>query len=100
DSEDERSRSNPASKIPSWAQSPYLRSALLDQGGTNPDDIFGNVQPLMLEDIFPNKEKRFRVRSSSANWSGVDALTRDEQNRYREYLGYKTQDNNIGGKGE
>ena len=49
DSEDEdRVRTlNP----PEWAQSPELRQALEMQSTMNPDDIFGAVRPLKMEEI-------------------------------------------------
>ena len=57
DSEDEdRVRTlNP----PEWAQSPELRQALEMQSTMNPDDIFGAVRPLKMEEIFksPCKNK-------------------------------------------
>lgn len=87
DSEDEdRPRSfNP----PGWAQSPDLREALHAQSTINPDDIFGAVQPLRMEDIFKARTSRFRARTSSANWSGADRLTVEEEREYARRMGFK-----------
>jgi hypothetical protein len=46
----------------------------------DPEEIFGPIAPLKMEEIFRDKERhhRFRGRTSSANWSGEDRLTREE----------------------
>jgi hypothetical protein len=87
DSEDEdRVRTfNP----PEWAQSPELRQALEMQSTMNPDDIFGAVRPLKMEEIFKSRTSRFRARTSSANWTGTDRLTMKEQGEYARRMGFK-----------
>jgi hypothetical protein len=87
DSEDEdRVRTfNP----PEWAQSPELRQALEMQSTMNPDDIFGAVRPLRMEEIFKSRTSRFRARTSSANWTGTDRLTMKEQGEYARRMGFK-----------
>ncbi len=85
DSEDEdRQRTfNP----PDWAQSPELRQALQQQSTINPDDIFGSIRPLKMEELF--KSRRFRARTSSANWAGADRLTAEEEREYARRMGFK-----------
>lgn len=87
DSEDEsRPRSfNP----PGWAQSPELREALQQQSTMNPDDIFGRIGPLRMEEIFRTRQSRFRARTSSANWAGVDQLTEEEERAYARRMGFQ-----------
>lgn len=53
---------------------------LRQQDGMETDSIFGPVAPFSLEDTFKSdkKIKKFRDRTSSANWSGTDALTQEE----------------------
>ena len=73
---------------PDWAQSPVLGLALQSQSRLNPDDIFGPVKPLRMEEIFTTRHSRFRARTSSANWAGTDELTTDEQREYARRMGY------------
>ncbi|KAI9891954.1 MAG: hypothetical protein M1814_002148 [Vezdaea aestivalis] len=81
--------------VPDWAaNSPIITDQLLKQDGLNPEDVFGPIAPLHMEDIFRNKERhhRFRQRTSSANWSGQDRLTQEEiadDMRAREHLRVK-----------
>jgi hypothetical protein len=86
DSEDE----NRARKFdaPVWTQSPELRAALESQSRVNPDDIFGPVRPLRMEDIFRTRTSRFRARTSSANWSGPDGLRQEEEREYARRMGF------------
>ncbi|KAH9178705.1 hypothetical protein EDB89DRAFT_1928084 [Lactarius sanguifluus] len=87
DSEDEsRARKFDA---PVWTQSPELRAALESQSRVNPDDIFGPVRPLRMEDIFRNRTSRFRARTSSANWSGPDGLKQEEEREYARRMGFR-----------
>ncbi|TFY81947.1 hypothetical protein EWM64_g2063 [Hericium alpestre] len=87
DSEDE---SRPGKfDAPEWAQSPELRSALESQATVNPDDIFGEIKPLRMEDMFRTRQSRFRARTSSANWSGPDGLTREEERDYARRMGFR-----------
>jgi len=74
---------------PEWAQSPELRQALEMQSRINPDDIFGAVRPLRMEEIFKTKTSRFRARTSSANWTGTDRLTIQEEKDYARRMGFK-----------
>lgn len=74
---------------PNWAQSPELRQALEMQSGINPDDIFGAVRPLKMEEIFKTKTSRFRARTSSANWTGSDRLTVEEEREYARRMGFR-----------
>ncbi|KAJ8522581.1 hypothetical protein ONZ45_g872 [Pleurotus djamor] len=85
DDEDRPRTYNP----PSWAQSPELHQALLDQGSINPDDIFGAIRPLRMEEIFRSRNSRFRARTSSANWTGTDRLTVEEEREYARRMGYR-----------
>ncbi|KIM48213.1 hypothetical protein M413DRAFT_225123 [Hebeloma cylindrosporum] len=74
---------------PEWAQSPELRQALEMQSTINPDDIFGAVRPLRMEEIFKTRTSRFRARTSSANWTGTDRLTIQEEKDYARRMGFK-----------
>lgn len=74
---------------PEWAQSPELRQALEMQSTINPDDIFGAVRPLKMEEIFKTRTSRFRARTSSANWTGTDRLTIQEEREYARRMGFK-----------
>jgi hypothetical protein len=84
DSEDEDSDNGfPA---PDWADSPALRLQLQNQQLIDPEQIFGPIAPLRMEEVFKNKErhKKFRDRTSSANWAGADRLTEEEKVRDKE----------------
>ncbi|GBE83919.1 predicted protein [Sparassis crispa] len=74
---------------PEWAQSPELRHALQQQSTLNPDDIFGKIGPLRMEEIFRTRQSRFRARTSSANWTGTDQLTQQEEEEYARRMGFK-----------
>ncbi|KAK2461924.1 hypothetical protein APHAL10511_006387 [Amanita phalloides] len=74
---------------PDWAQSPELRQALQQQSTINPDDIFGAIRPLRMEEIFKTRKSRFRARTSSANWAGADRLTVEEEKEYARRMGFK-----------
>lgn len=90
DSEDD-SPKKPSITIPSWAESPVLVAQLKRQQAINPDDVFGEIKPPAIDDIFRNNRRgqsTFRPRSSSANWSGQDKLTRDEIEEYARTMGY------------
>ncbi|KAH7910944.1 hypothetical protein BJ138DRAFT_1064128 [Hygrophoropsis aurantiaca] len=73
---------------PGWAQSPELRQALQTQSTVNPDDIFGAIRPLRMEELFRTRQSRFRARTSSANWSGTDRLTVEEEREYVRRMGF------------
>jgi hypothetical protein len=74
---------------PGWAQSPELRQALQMQSTMNPDDIFGAIRPLRMEEMFRARTSRFRARTSSANWAGVDRLTQEEEREYVRRMGFR-----------
>lgn len=74
---------------PHWAQSPELRHALQVQSTINPDDIFGSVKPLKMEELFKTRTSRFRARTSSANWTGTDRLTLEEEREYARRMGFR-----------
>ena len=88
DSEDEN-RQRKRNDAPEWTQSPELRAALESQSRVNPDDIFGPVRPLRMEDIFRTRTSRFRARTSSANWSGPDGLRQEEEREYARRMGFQ-----------
>lgn len=73
---------------PEWAQSPELRQQLEEQSRWNPDDIFGRIGPLRMEEIFRTRQSRFRARTSSANWAGADQLTEQEEREYARRMGF------------
>lgn len=80
DSEDDENEENKGFSVPDWAQSPALRSLLSAQQLVDPEEVFGPMAPLHMEEIFKNKDRhhRFRNRTSSANWNGQDRLTQEE----------------------
>ncbi|KAK0208219.1 hypothetical protein DFS33DRAFT_1302110 [Desarmillaria ectypa] len=90
DSDDEDRKLKKARELPLWAQSPELRQALENQATINPDDIFGPVPVLRMEEVFRTRASRFRARTSSANWVGADRLTQEEQTDYVRRMGYKS----------
>ena len=64
-----------------WADSPELRRALVEQESKDPFQIFGAPGPLNMEEVFAKSKDRFhkfRARTSSANWSGLDRLTDED----------------------
>ena len=79
DSEDEDSDAEML-PVPKWAQPKELESLLRQQEGMEVDSIFGPIAPFSLEETFKadKKIKKFRERTSSANWGGPDGLTQDE----------------------
>lgn len=83
DSEDEDSENE--FEQPSWVNTPNLRELLSQQQLVDPEQIFGPVAPLNMEQVFPNKErhKRFRDRTSSAYWAN-DQVTEEEKRKERE----------------
>ncbi|CDO71531.1 hypothetical protein BN946_scf184911.g1 [Trametes cinnabarina] len=86
DSEDE---DRPRRELPDWAQSPDIAAALQQQSTINPDDIFGRIGPLRMEEIFRTRQSRFRARTSSANWTGTDELTAEEEREYARRMGFR-----------
>jgi hypothetical protein len=83
DSEDEDSEAE--FEQPSWVNTPNLREMLASQQLMDPEQIFGPIAPLNMEQMFPNKErhKRFRERTSSAFWAN-DQVTEEEKRKERE----------------
>jgi len=79
DSEDEDSDNE--FQAPDWTNSPALRELLTQQQLVDPQSVFGPIAPLRMEEVFRNKErqKKFRDRTSSANWNGADRLTEEER---------------------
>lgn len=79
DSEDEDSDAEML-PVPNWAQPKELEMLLRDQEGMETDSIFGPIAPFSLEETFKadKRIKKFRERTSSANWGGADGLTQDE----------------------
>ncbi|PGH23616.1 hypothetical protein AJ80_02397 [Polytolypa hystricis UAMH7299] len=80
DSEDDDSDAEPC-HVPEWAKEENLVNLLIEQEGKDGEQVFGPSAPLHMEEIFKdNKDRlrRFRDRTSSANWSGPDGLTQDE----------------------
>lgn len=73
------------SVLKDWANSPELRNILLHQQNVDPDQVFGPIAPLHMEEIFKNSRlSRFRGRGSSAQWSGQDGLTIKEIENYKQ----------------
>lgn len=60
-----------ASLRPPWAATPALRQAIASQSQSTlrPEDIFGDVEPIRLEDFFTDGQRKFRSRASSSNWN-------------------------------
>lgn len=67
--------------VAAWADSPDLRRALMQQELMDPAAIFGPPAPLNMDEVFSkykDKTRKFRPRTSSANWSGLDRLTEED----------------------
>ncbi|KAK4068553.1 uncharacterized protein Triagg1_7201 [Trichoderma aggressivum f. europaeum] len=81
DDDDDDDDETQGMNVAAWADSPDLRRALMRQETMDPSQIFGPPAPLIMEEVF-NKSKdkwhKFRQRTSSANWSGLDRLTEDD----------------------
>lgn len=95
DSEDESDGDSPAFKRPSWAESPELREALRRQANRDPDELFGPIKPLVMEELFKAPKGKFRHRTSSANWS-KDGLTRGEEEEYARRMGFSSAPQPLG----
>ncbi|KAF4437410.1 Inner centromere protein-related protein pic1 [Fusarium austroafricanum] len=80
DDEDEDDDEPQAGTVAVWANSPYIRQALVDQELLDPALIFGPPAPLDMDKVFDKSDRRhkFRDRTSSANWSGLDRLTEED----------------------
>ena len=88
DSDDEEKE--PTFKRPGWAESPALRAALEAQATRDPDELFGPIRPVSMEELFKVRTNKFRARTSSANWNGGDRLTRAEEVEYARRMGFQT----------
>ena len=86
ESEEEDSDASEGMPVPKWAQPDELESILRQQEGAETDHIFGRIAPFSLEEAFRSDKhiKKFRNRTSSANWSGQDGLTKEEKDRDNE----------------
>nr|XP_019013019.1 uncharacterized protein I206_02516 [Kwoniella pini CBS 10737]OCF51800.1 hypothetical protein I206_02516 [Kwoniella pini CBS 10737] len=81
---------------PTWAESPQLRAALEAQASRNPDELFGPIKPLNMEELFKVRTGKFRARTSSANWSKTgDGLTKAEEVEYAKRMGFKAIPSNL-----
>lgn len=82
DSEDEDSDAD-MMPVPDWAQGPALTEALGHQETWQVERIFPPIPPFSMEEAFKQdkKIKKFRERTSSANWGGPDGLTQEEITR-------------------
>ncbi|GAA5908279.1 hypothetical protein JCM6882_006790 [Rhodosporidiobolus microsporus] len=89
DSDDEAHEKKVAA-FPRWAQSPALAHALMEQRKVNPDEIFGPIPPLSIQEIFRDSSSaaRLRARTSSAQWEGTDAISQTEIARYHRVMGF------------
>lgn len=76
-------------KRPAWAESPELKHALEMQANVNPDEFFGSIRPLNMDELFKQRQGKFRARTSSANWSGADRLTEQEEREYARRMGFR-----------
>ncbi|EED21132.1 conserved hypothetical protein [Talaromyces stipitatus ATCC 10500] len=79
DSEEEDSDAD-IMPVANWTQGDTLLQLLSQQESWQADRIFGPIPEFELEDVFKNdrKIKKFRERTSSANWGGPDGLTQEE----------------------
>ncbi|KAJ3386691.1 hypothetical protein HDU92_002342 [Lobulomyces angularis] len=78
--------------LPDWAKQHSLNRTILSQMKIDPETIFGKIGDCDLEEIFKNSStktiKKFKKRTSSANWSGADQLAKNEEERYKKQMGY------------
>lgn len=86
DSDDE---DRPRFNAPGWANPEEVAKTLREQDRMNPDDIFGPVPELKMEQVFKTRSNKFRPRSSSANWGGEDRLTEAEKLNYARRMGFE-----------
>lgn len=57
--------------VASWATPGHVFGMLSQQEAINADSIFPQIRPIVMDDVFaanPERLKRLRVRTSSANW--------------------------------
>ncbi|KAJ7860987.1 hypothetical protein B0H14DRAFT_3084784 [Mycena olivaceomarginata] len=74
---------------PSWAQFPHYQQALEIQSTINPDDVFGAVRPVKMDELFPNRAGSVSSRTSSVDWTGADRLTAKEEGEYVRRMGFQ-----------
>jgi hypothetical protein len=87
DSEDDDSDADKF-EAPEWTRTPELRALLERQQLVDPQTVFGAIPPLNMDEVFSrgsgkDRLKKFRERTSSANWNGADRLTEAERRRDR-----------------
>ncbi|KAJ7843946.1 hypothetical protein B0H13DRAFT_1591826 [Mycena leptocephala] len=74
---------------PPWAKSPDLRQALEVQRTINPDNVFGPIGPVKIDELFPNRSGSFSSRASSENWTGTDLVLAEEDREYVRRMGFR-----------
>ena len=75
-------------EIPDWARAANLLKELEAQRKIDPDQIFvGFDTSCDLSSMFEKKKKTFKVRGDSGWWA-ADAVTPDEEARYKKALGF------------
>ncbi|KAJ3022767.1 UNVERIFIED_CONTAM: hypothetical protein HDU68_008949 [Siphonaria sp. JEL0065] len=76
--------------VPAWVETPNLMKTLAQQVVRDPDEIFGSVRPLSLEDVFKGGRVNRKFRDSMAgNWVGNGELTPEEEEEYKQLMGFK-----------
>ncbi|KAI9337984.1 hypothetical protein BDR26DRAFT_863386 [Obelidium mucronatum] len=76
--------------VPAWVETPNLMKTLAQQVVRDPDEIFGSVRPLVLEDVFKGGRVQRKFRDSMAgNWVGNGELTPEEEEEYKQLMGFK-----------
>lgn len=76
-----------------WALPQNLQAALEDQSKVNPDDIFGKIASIEIDDIFGSKSNKLQAPSPSrplrlrAN-SCMTRVTHQEETAYSIAMGY------------
>ncbi|CAG8556925.1 150_t:CDS:2 [Diversispora eburnea] len=88
DSDSEMEMEDKNKICPDWCRPSDLKAALRRQAFIDPEEIFGKVQPLNIEEIFKDRRNKFRQRSSSSNWADADALTSEEEKEYKLRMGF------------
>ena len=75
-------------EIPDWARHDNLIRELEAQSKVDPDKIFiGFDSSCDLSSMFEKKKKTFKVRGDSGWWA-ADAVTPEEEAKYKKALGY------------
>jgi hypothetical protein len=93
DSEEEDKKKSEDPRVPTWARKDALHDSIKHQAvhGVDPDTIFGTMvqKSCDLEDIFGETKKRYKKRTSSANWAR-DHFTKLEEQEYKLAMGYRS----------